>query len=152
MPVVVNKNQQVITAGLKPASDYSRVIVVSADVNLGGGWGYGYSPVFGKNTRLLEVQVDVILEPGGANTQAFFRIFQGVGVPQRYQDVTDWNKIIDFGRYGDYEGMVSYGDWRHFSWSMNKLYSTEANRFGLVLQSNATNAIDAYAFFKISEG
>lgn len=152
MATVVNKSQQVVTAGLKPAAEYSRVIAVYAAAGAGGVWGFGYSPSFGKESRLLKIDVTVQIEPNGELQRSWFSIHRGSGIPAQRQDVQAWDRLIDFGVYGGTHGMPVIGPWRQFSWDLTRIFSGEANRFGVLFWNGSSNNGVVHVFFKMSEG
>jgi len=154
MVKVVNKSQQVVTAGLKPAPAYSRIIVVHAAAAGGGVYGFGVSPSFGTLTRLLRVDVCVQLEPEADVPlyRSHFSLHRGTGDAPTRQIVQSWDRLIDFGTYAGFHGMVVYGPWRQFSWDLTKRFETEANRFGLVFFNASTVVGVCHAFYKMSEG
>jgi len=149
---VVNRSQQVVTAGLKPASAYSRVIVVHAAAAGGGVWGFGCSPSFGKESRLLRVDVCVQLDPGGAVERSGFSIHRGGVRPSTRQNVESWDRLIDFGIYAGFHGMTVWGPFRQFSWDLTRIFTEDANRFGVLFFNSSTNTGVFHVFFKMSEG
>lgn len=149
---VVNKNQQVITEGMRPASAYSRIIVVHASAAGGGVYGFGYSPSFGKESRLLKVDACVQIDPAGAVERSHFSIHRGSGEPATRQNVQAWDRVIDFGTYAGFHGMCVWGQFRQFSWILTRRYTGEANRFGVVYYNSSTNTGVVHVFFEMSEG
>ena len=152
MSKVVNKSQQVVTSGLSPLSAYSRIIVVHAAAAGGGIYGFGYSPSFGKETKLLKVEATVQVDLGGQFSRCHFSIHRGTTEPQRYQDVREWEHLIDFGTYAGFRGMVVYGQWKQFSWDMTKRFTTEANRLGVLFYNAGSAVAVVHVFFTIAEG
>jgi len=152
MVQVVNRSQQVVTAGLATASAYSRVIVVRASAAGGGVWGFGYSPSFGKETRLLRIDACVQIDPAGAVERSHFSIHRGSGKPSNRQNVETWDRIIDFGTYAGVHGMCVWGPFRQFSWELTRRFTAEANRFGVLFFNSSTNTGVVHVFFKMSEG
>ena len=152
MAIPVNKSQQVLSEGFAPASAYSRIITVHAAAAGDGVWGFGFSPSFGKQARLLKVDATVQIKPNGELERSWFSIHRGSGVPRTHYDVRSWDKLIDFGSYGGTDGLLVRGQWRQFSWNMNRLFTTEANRFGVAFFNASSNVGSVYVFFEMSEG
>jgi len=149
---VVNKNQQVVTGGLSPVSAYSRIIVVHAAAAGFGVFGFGYSQSFGKETIILKVQATVQVDLGGQFSRCHFSIHRGSTRPSRYQNVREWEHLIDFGTYAGFHGMVVYGQWKQFTWDINKRLTAEANRLGVLFYNAGSAVAVVHCFFTISEG
>ena len=149
---VVNRSQQVVTGGLSPLSAYSRIIVVHAAAAAGGVYGYGYSPTIGKETKLLKIDATVQVDLGGQFSRCHFSIHRGGTRPTRYQDVRDWEHLIDFGTYAGFHGMVVYSQWKQFTWVMTKRFTTEANRLGVLFYNAGSAVAVVHCFFTIAEG
>jgi len=152
MAIPVNQSQQVRVGGWIPISAYSRVIVVRAAANGGGVWGFGYSPQFGGESRMLSIRAIVQLVPGGALERSYFSIHQGGVEPQRYQDVQAWDRVIDFGTYAGVHGMIVYGQSIQFSWNLTRVFRGGANRFGVLYYNASTNTGVIHVFFEMTEG
>ena len=154
MVEVINRSQQVRTAGLNPRSDYSRIIAVHANAAGGGVYGFGISPTFGKNTWLLGIDVTVQLDTL-ADVPAYrshFSLHRGSGDAPTRQIVQTWDRLIDFGTYAGFHGMVVWGKARQFHWNLRRRFDTEANRFGVVYFNASTPTGVIHAFFEMSEG
>jgi len=149
---IVNRGQHMRVAGLHPASQYSRVLVVHAAAAGGGVWGYGFSQSFGKESRVLQIKATVQLVPGGAVERSYFSIHCGTGMPTRRQDVEAWDRVIDFGTYAGTHGMVVHGTFRQFSWELTKLFTARSHRFGVLFYNSSTNTGVVHVFYKLSEG
>ena len=151
---VVNKSQQVYTEGLRPASAYSRIIVVHASAAGGGVYGFGISPSFGKNTLLLEIDVTVQIDTLAdiAAYRSHFSLHRGSGDAPTREIVQSWERLIDFGTYAGFHGMVVWGKSRQFHWNLKKRFVSEANRFGVVFFNACTVTGVVHVFFEMSEG
>jgi len=152
MVQVVNKSQQVVTAGLQPASAYSRIMVVHAAAAGGGVYGYGVSQGLGQNFWLTKVDVTVQISLGGIFDRSHFSIHRGSVEPTRYQDVRDWDHLIDFGTYAGFRGMAVYGPWRQFSWNLSRRFTGETNRMAVLFYNAGVGTGIVHVFFTISEG
>lgn len=149
---VVNKNPLAVMAGLRKAPPGSRIISVRAAAAGLGVWGYGYSPAFGKETRLIHVAATVQLVWGGAVERCHFSIHRGGVQPTRRQDVEAWDRIIDFGNYAGVHGICIYGPIQKFYWTMDMRFKSNENRFGVLFYNSSTNNGIVYVFFTVLEG
>lgn len=149
---VVNKSQQVFVSALAPRSSYSRIITVHAAAAGGGVYGFGVSPSMGKDFWLLGIDVTVQISLGGIFDRSHFSLHQGGTRPSRYQDVREWDHMIEFGTYAGYRGMVVYGPWRQFSFALSRRYSGEANRLAVLFYNAGVGTGIVHVFFTISEG
>ena len=150
--IVINKSRRLVAGGLRPVSLESRVIAVRASAAGLGVWGFGYSPSFGQTTRLLQINATVQIVPGGAVERCHFSIHRGSVEPRIRQDVEAWERVIDFGTYAGVHGMVVYGPIQKFFWELNRTFSGEANRFGVLFYNSSTNVGVVHVFFMMSEG
>jgi len=152
MAILVNKSQQVVTEGFAPKTAYSRIITVHASCAGGGNYAYGVSPVLGQRLWLLSINVTVQADLGGQFQRMHFSIHRGKTAAQRWQDVREWEHLIDFGTFAGFHGMVVYGQWKQFRWNVSKLFTGELNRLG-VLFYNAGDSIGVcHVFFSVAEG
>lgn len=149
---VVNRSQQVYTAGLNPMANYSRVIAVHAAAAGGGVHGFGYSQTLAKDLWLLRIDVTVQVGLGGDFQRTHFSLHRGGVIPARYQDIMDWDHLIDFGTYAGFHGMVVYGAWRQFTFHLSRKFMGEANRMGVLMFNAGVGAGVVHAFFTVSEG
>lgn len=152
MAIQVNKSLQVVKVGAKSVLAGSRVIVVHASAGGGGVWGFGFSPSFGKESRLLRVGACVQIEPGGVLERSHFSIHRGGVEPSTRQNVEAWDRLIDFGTYAGVHGMCVWGQFRQFSWDLERMFKGEASRFGVLFFNSSTNTGVVHVYFKMSEG
>lgn len=130
-----------------------QVLVVRASAAGGGVYGFGVSPDLGGGIRLLRVDVAVQLESEAdwPHYRSHFSLHRGTGVPTTRQEVQAWERIIDFGTFAGFHGMVVYGTNRKFNWELTRLFSGEENKFGVVFYNASTVTGVVHVFFRISE-
>lgn len=145
-------NQQFYQPALAPRSTYSRIVTVHAAAVGGGVYGFGVSRSLGKEFWLLGIDVTVQISLGGIFDRSHFSLHRGGTRPARYQDVREWDHMINFGTYAGFRGMVVYGPWRQFHFALSRRYSGEANRLAVLFYNAGVGTGVVFVFFTISEG
>jgi len=153
MAEVINRSQQVVTAGLSPKVSYSRVVSVNLEVPDDGAWHWAVTPTLGQRFWLLEVQIWAFPKPIAAKSTAF-EFKAGTVRPQPGMDIADWQNILPIYVNGGALPAWSLNDGiDYMSWTMDKLFANEARRLGVrAMRSVGFGADGLYVSFKISEG
>lgn len=152
MVTTVNRSQQVVTSGLAPRSAYSRIVTVRASAAGGGVYGYGVGPALGQGLWLVKVSAVLQLRIEESFARTHFSLHIGQVKPTRYQDVREWDHIIEFGTYAGFRGMVVYGNSRQFTWDLVKRFQGTTNRLGVLLYNESASIAVVHVFFTVSEG
>lgn len=154
MAEVINRSQQVVSAGFSPRVNYSRV--VNLYLYIDGGLGNDdveVTPALGNNIWLLELQLTCMPNSVVNKGQAFIYLTAGSGKNPTGEDVAEaWEPIIP--NYGAArQGFQFYGLQQKFTWEMRKRFYGEARRFGCVVENlSAEVAMRFWVSFRFSEG
>jgi len=135
MSKVVNKSQQVITAGFYPRSMYTRVVSVALAVPDDGVWYYVLTQVLGNKVWLLNV--DVWLSPKVINPAqiTIFDLYAGSVDPGTAIALREWDGIVPiYDRVRTRTFWIATDGSEHFHWTMSRYYKGESRRFGLAGQ------------------
>lgn len=154
MVTVVNRSQQVVTRGLRPAPAYSRVVLCQLVVPpLGvGGDDWAVTPSFGILVRLLGVDLWIFPDTPGETTSGLIHVSTGTGekvdagtIAMTWQPVMDTSMLVN-------RAIIWRGYEQHFCFEMNRLYTGESRRFGVVYETVSLNRTVVLCAFHISEG
>jgi len=154
MVQVVNRSQQVVTAGLRPAPAYSRVVSLRIQTILDGTARFAFSEVIGNRFLLLDVWVKVFWVAITADPYLAFRVNTGLGKVNTPAALYDWDDILPVNVGGAPSWWHADARQYDFHWSMDKRFEREQRRLGLWVSSIGSGlaVADAYASFRISEG
>jgi len=154
MAQVINRSQQVVTAGLNPMAAYSRQVGVEVHVPAGvGAEGFKFTPVMGQQIRLLGIDFWAFRENAGAAIGGFITIASGTAEPTSVGEIaTKWEPCMQYVGIKPMMYWLSHDD-THFHWDMNKLYTGSGRRFACGIQNfSAVEDWWAWVFFQVSEG
>jgi len=154
MATVVNRSQQVVTGGLRPAPAYSRVVAIRADVAPEAeAETHQYTDTFGQILRLLRIDVWLFAKGLTNVADGWFTLMTGQEEPPTpLAMLTNWDVIIP-NHHGDVNAFEWQGNRVHFGWDMIVLYKTVPRRFGIVLHNYIPEfEFSAIATFTVSEG
>ena len=154
MVQVVNRSQQVATAGLNPKAAYSRNVIMQMRCRqVGPVNDFAFTAPLGNRFWLLGIKVYFMPEDLVTLIKSTFRFTTGTGIPTSHVTVRDdWEPILQEARlvaqYPEYWGPAG-----SMEFCMNRLYSGANRRLGCVMQWVATS-VDFWAIvsFEISEG
>ena len=154
MVQVVNKSQQVVTAGLSPRAEYSRIVgayAAAPGIELEG---YGHTGSLGNTVRLLTIKVWFTQKLAGDADWIDFWIKYGSERKVNVKNIPDWDNVIDIIGFGGVPGRFrKYETSRMYTWSINRLFKGKSIRFGIWFEAaGAKDIIEMYATFEISEG
>lgn len=154
MVQVVNKSQQVATAGLNPKAEYSRVVSINVEVPDNNEWQFGVTPVLAQRFWLLEVQIWAFPKAVVAAQATVFEILTGTSEPKSAEALLNWDNILPIYGKGGVVGPWSMDDNRDYmSWTMEMLFQNMVRRFGVRAKRPVGFGQDGlYVSFKISEG
>ena len=151
---VVNRSQQVVTAGLSPKAEYSRVVSVAVDLDDDDLFRWAVTPKLGNKIWLLKVDVWVFPYVINEGMRVLFEIRQGDGEPTTENIFNSWENILPL--YNEDMKMVEwkiYDGQSHRQWTMKRRFIGKSIRFG-VKASRSINAGHSkiWVSFEISEG
>jgi len=154
MVQVVNRSQQVVTAGFSPKAQYSRVISLNFEVPADGAWHFAATPKIGQRFWLLEVQVWCFPKESVFPQSTAFEVRTGSQMPPIDGDIEDWDNILPVYTHGGGMSAWSLDDGRdYFSWRMKMLFKTVTRRLGVRARRSVGMGSDGiYASFEVSEG
>lgn len=153
MAKVINRSQQVVVGGLKPAAAYSRVVILAFDVPGGAGQsGFAYTEKFGQNLWLWNVQFWFVSKTVGTPCFINWKVVQCYEVPRDFdQIIQDMDPVMTMNYAG-----AQYMGWRsdseHFSFDMMKFYGGKPPRFAVAVGNGSVPGLICMCSFEISEG
>lgn len=153
MPAIVNRSQQVRSAGISPKAENSRVIILQLLV-AGGVGNDDYAVTNKLGNRLWLLSVDLWIQ---ATTQAdflsgFLKVTAGTGQNLNAGIVSlEWTSVMDVSMIMP-QGMMFFCCDLHLRFDMRKLYVGESQRFGLYSGNLTIKQYSILAALQISEG
>lgn len=154
MVEVVNKSQQLFKAAVYPISAYSRIVYIRFPLmRIGASDGGGHTP--GLGNRVWLQGIDLWLQPMDAVGFMIVNMNLMAGgvrepVPVNIRDT--WDPIMQ-ASFGPTPTMLIQGNDIHMHWTMSKLYTGDARRFGVYAQIlGAGVACMGMVAFQIAEG
>jgi len=147
-------DQRIITGVTYPASSYSRVIGALAVVKTPAVRDFGYTVPLGGNLWLKTVRVWFLPVWDAGTDWIDFWIRYGTGRPNTYAAMSNWEDLLPINFLGSTgAGYRELATGRVFEWTMNRLFTREAIRFGIQLTTAGLITYEEmYATFEISEG
>ena len=152
MAKILSTNQQVTTGVQFPRGVYSR-IVSCADTDIGvPGEGWAYTDPLADSTWLLAVDVWVMSQPPTTNHLFTFGVHWMYHVPKSMLEMQQQENLLPIrSRRGTFLWDAQGPD-KHFRWEMNRLFSGQGLRFGVVLTGAGAPIARIQASFEVSEG
>lgn len=154
MVEVVNKNQQVYTAGLAPKASYSRSIALQLRCRaVAAGQDFAITKPLGNRVWLLGAKVYFMPTVVAALIETEFRLSYGTTAANTFRAVRDdWTPLIGEDRLvGQRTNYYGVGGCLEFS--MNRLFTNQLLRFGCAMQIiGPAQDFWALVVFEISEG
>lgn len=151
---VVNKSQQVVTAGLKPDPAYSRQIALELHVpGAIGGEDYCFTPTLGNSLVLYGIDLWFRCGTRPGEFGGYIYLMFGSGEPQTAGEIaTRWTSIIPLhcGIKPGFRILLCEQDAFHIS--MKKKFVADELRFGVTMENLTLLAWEATVLFEISEG
>jgi len=153
MAQVINRSQQVVTAGLRPKAVYSRVVSCVAFVPTGPGAVYSHTPKLGNNVWLYKVRVWGAPKTANMANQTLFRVLSGTEPVANAAEILEWENILPLVSPGfANEVWTSYDGSGVFEWTMNRFFTGQGRMFGFWAERGPNGIDELYASFEISEG
>lgn len=153
MVQVVNRSQQVVTAGLNPRSAYSRVVSCVAFVPTGPGAVYSHTPKTGNNIWLYKIRVWGAPHTPNMANQTLFRVMSGIEPVSNAAEILRWENIMPLVSPGfRNEPWTSYDGSGVFEWTMARYFSGSGRMFGFWAERGMAGTDELFASFEISEG
>jgi len=154
MAKLINRNQRVLTGVKNPESGYSRVFGLACKAAAGVGVDdLAYSPPVGSPFWLRRLSLWFGSEDPTANTGGTVYIAAGTGIPTAENLVQRWDLVVPFWAGTTKPALMVRGAQGFLTWPMNRLYTGEALRFGMVIENGyAVGTFWVNTWFEISEG
>ena len=139
-------------SALGPVDVQSRVILIQLFVAAGvGNEDYGVTPPLGNRVRLLGVDAWIQATSQGGFIEAYLKIRTGTGEKLDAPTVAlQWSSVMDESMLLK-TGIAFFCCDKHLHFSMNKLYTTQSQRFGFWSQNNSNTAYTILGAFEIAE-
>lgn len=153
MAFVINRNQQVYTAGMYPIAAYSRI--VSVELALFEGWGLlsAVTPVVGNNVWLLGVKVFKRQEAPDSSQFNFFGIYAGGPGDVSVVQILEWPSVLPkLNSIGQPAFWQICDGKSEMSWQFKKRYEGDGRRFALLARRYGESHSLLQVSFHISEG
>lgn len=133
MPLIINRSQQIVTAGVYPRSVYSRMLLFRMTVPaIAPFMDGGVTPVVGQRVWILGI--DIWIYPMAAAGWLGIESSFMYGTQQETNLTvirTQWESLMRFSRPGT-QSVFYFGPGGHQHYDMNVLLKGQAWRFGLV--------------------
>lgn len=154
MAKVVNRSQQVVTAGIRPRAAYSRVVSMVAIAKFQGNPAIAVSEAIGNSFVVLDVWVRVLWSLVDEPPELYFRLTTGVGKAPDIATVSDWEPVIPLVWEGQQSPWVANETLFEFHWSLDKRYAAEGRRLALWTNmfAGGVGIASVFASYRISEG
>jgi len=153
MATIINRSQQVATAGLSPRAAYSRVVSCVEIINAGAGPVYAVTSKVANNVWLHRVSAwGRPKTPNDANYTEF-RVYAGSQEVNSAAEIERWENVLPL-RWGE----TMNATWkmrdgnRIFTWDMDMFFKGLGRRFGFWAQRVGAGLDSLYMSFQISEG
>jgi len=152
MATIINRSQQVTTAGLNPAPAYSRVVCVQTNGMDQNVVGTAYTSKIGQNFWLLNVKVWIEHSADAAAYHVSFLPCVLEAVPPTAEEWQRQESIIHGYRPVETRIITTRTKLIQFDWSMRRRYVGSTKRLGLYALNHQVGYAWASASFEISEG
>lgn len=152
MAKVVNRSQQVVTAGLRPESAYSRIVTIEHVHPQPPGQDFAVTAVLANVLRLLSVDVWMTGSGLPVATTWWFDLRRGFQLPTRTLQIQQWDYLLPVRSTVGLWIFNGYGNPVHRHWDMNVVYKGASQRFAIIGSMAGPALARVTASFRISEG
>jgi len=153
MVQVVNKSQQVVTAGLNPKASYSRLIQADVIAVEAEPAAYAFTPVVGQNVWCKQIWIQHMPRALDVGNYTIVKVLTGSGRPGNIGDIENWEIILTgLAIEGIPCGMRIWDGLNNLHWSFEKLFTGAARRFGIIANRQGVGNDLVQVQFEISEG